>query len=117
MDTLEILREECNSAIEFQMKWADALDTKAGLMLGAVLIVSGIILTGESVSADIPGVLLIVSLIACCLSSLACLYVRAYERPPNPDVLYRKYYAHHLSAVQRVLIATSADAWLKFARS
>ena len=112
MDTLAVLREECNRAIDFQMTWVDALDTKAGLILGAVLIVSGIIFSGDLISGCISGILLIVSLVVSCASSLACLYVRAYERPPNPDILRSEYYAKQLSTVQRDLIAEAAKAWL-----
>jgi len=112
MDTLAVLREECNRAIDFQMKSLDALDTKAGLILGAVLIVSGIIFSGDFISQLIPGTVLIVSLVVSGGSSLACLYVRLYARSPDPDVLRREYYAEELFVVQRVLIATAAEAWL-----
>lgn len=112
MDTLAILREECNRAIDFQMTWVDGLDTKAGLILGAILVVSGIIFSGGFIIESIAAILLIVGLLACCGSSLLCLYVRTYKRPPDPDALRTKYHAKERSSVQRALIATAAAAWL-----
>lgn len=112
MDTLQVLREECNRALDFQMKWVDALDTKPGLILGAVSVVSGVIFSGGFMTPCILGIILIVSLVVCFGSSLACVYVRSYRYPPNPDVLRSEYYAEELSTVRRALIATAADAWL-----
>lgn len=101
----EIIKERC----ETQLRWVDATDTKAGLMIGAIGVVAAATLgAGAETLARYELwqlIVLVTLLVASLMTAIGAYWTRRWRVDPEPRPFYRKYSARSLEDTKRQLVS------------
>jgi len=82
--------DQARRALEEQMRWIDALDTKAGVLLAAGGLIAGLLIAADSPLEDAPVWVVMATsllLLGALVLALLAFATRRYETAPNPEAL------------------------------
>lgn len=106
----EIIKERC----ETQLRGVDAIDTKAGVTIGAVAVIAALLSLGDETVAGFQlwQVIILVALLAASLvTGLAAYMPRRWRVDPEPRPFYRKYAGQAVHRVKQQLIANYIEGF------
>lgn len=82
--------DEAVKTLDLQMRWIDALDTKAGILMASGGLLAGLLLRSDSPMSRAPtwiSVPVITLLLLSLASALLAFAARRFETPPSPESL------------------------------